>query len=152
MKSLLKPIILSTALSLISLCFTISYASNIHVINLNKPVATSQVYVYAFSLLDSEGSQLIGGNLVMNSNTKPINGHTNSIAGLLHNPLLMIGHHSTLAAEVSQESRSSSFYEMTAIFNDKLQTFLSYFYEPKKVKHVNELANATSTVLSDCKG
>ena len=88
----------------------------------------------------------------MNSNTKSIKGHTNSIAGLLHNPLLMIGHHSTSEIELAAKSGSISFYEMTAIFNDKLQTFLSYFNKPKKVEHVNELANSSSSLLSDCKG
>jgi len=151
MKSFLKPIITSTVLSIVGLCFTISHAASEQPTNLNNQrVIETHLYAYAFPLLESEGnhSQLIVSNSIINdSGSFP--GGSNSIGGLL-NPMLIIPK-SIIPKNLPNKDESNSFFEMTAIFNDKLQSFIASFNTSAEADLTDELANSSSMLTSKCK-
>jgi len=150
MKSLLKPLTLSTALSTLGLCFTISHASNEPLANTHA-ISSSHVYVYAFPLLESEGqhTQLITSNSIISSSDSIIGGST-SIGGLLNNPLLLIPNE-VLPSHSSKNSNEHGFFEMTALFNDKLQSFIAYFQRSEEVDITDEFASSSKALTASCK-
>jgi len=151
MKSLLKPLITSTVLSIVGLCFTISHAANEQPTNLNnQKVVESHLYAYAFPLLESEGNhrQLIVSNSIIN-NSESFSGGSNSIGGML-NPLLIIPNN-IIPRSLPNKEESHGFFEMTAIFNDKLHSFIASFHNPKETDISDELENSSSMLTSDCK-
>ena len=153
MKSLFKPLIISTSLSILGLCFTISHASNEQLAHLNKQaIAESHVYVYVFPLLASEGNSQQSKNFrSIISNTESLSGGSTLIGGLLNNPLLILSKNSLSNINGSEKGKSQSFLEMSAIFNDKLLSFFAYFQNKNKVASINELANSSSVLTSNCK-
>ncbi|MCJ8319789.1 MAG: hypothetical protein MJK12_09145 [Colwellia sp.] len=151
MKSFLKPIITSTVLSIVGLCFTISHAANEQPTNLNnQKVVENHLYAYAFPLLESEGnhSQLIVSNSIIND-IELLPGGSNSIGGLL-NPMLIIPNN-IIPRSLSNKDESYSFFEMTAVFNDKLQSFIASFHHSSEVDITDELAISSSILTSNCK-
>jgi len=152
MKSLLKPLMLGTALSTLGLCFTISHASNEQLLTAkNQNIASKHVYVYAFPLLESEGNhtQLIASNNIMNS-SESLDGSYTSIGGLLNNPLLIIPNE-VLPNHSPEKNNEHGFFEMTAMFNDKLQAFIASFQSSEEVDITDELANSSSVLTASCK-
>lgn len=156
MKSLLKPLITSTVLSIVGLCFTISHAANELPSNLNNQrVVESHLYAYAFPLLESEGnhSQLIASNSLTNDSQSFASG-SNSIGGML-NPLLIIPNNilpnNIITRSGPNERKSHGFFEMTAMFNDKLHSFISSFQNSEETDITDELANSSSLLTSSCK-
>ncbi len=112
MKSLLKPLLLSTSLSALAFCSTFSLAADATQKQMNHNKSFSSL-IYALPHLESEGVTKLQLTTI------------NSIQGA-DNSLLPISKPDA-ALTRSCKAKKSSLYELTAIFNDKLQMFLSQF-------------------------
>ncbi len=151
MKSLLKPLIISTALSTLGLCFTISHAANEQISSLKitqQAIHAAHVYVYAFPLLESEGNSnnFTDNNLMISSNS--LSGRSLPLGELLKNPLLILP--DEVLPSTNTAEKSQSFFEMSALFNDKLQSVIAYFNDTTTVDNIDELADS-SALTSSCK-
>ena len=152
MKSLIKPLILSTALSTLGLCFTISHASSEQLNSLNKPATSAaHAYVYAFPLLESEGNsnKFNNNNLIISELSQSLGGDSTSIGDLLNNPLLIIPNE-TSPRDNGQDTKHN-FFEMSALFNDKLQSLLAYFHSSENIEITGELESSSTALTSNCK-
>ena len=119
MKSLLKPILLSISLSTIALFSSFSFAApdfnNALFVNQGK----STTVMFALPHSKSEGIQ----QRTLSEQRSTKNKHQSLLPQQIpHNAMLH-----------SCKSKSVSLYELSAIFNDKLQSLIAYFDKPSKV-------------------
>jgi hypothetical protein len=120
MKSLFKPMLLCVSFSAIVLSSAYTYASP----DVNKSLDNQpKNYPLMFALphLESEGmsKQNRDSTIVINN---------------LNKSLLPKSSPTTPRLQACKTKRKTSLYELTAIFNDKLQLFIDYLDKPKKLE------------------
>tara|TARA_B110000914_G_C15217622_1_gene333618 strand:+ start:162 stop:605 length:444 start_codon:yes stop_codon:yes gene_type:complete len=145
MTSLLKLLLLFTALTTIGLCFTVSSAA----IDSSSTSDHHATTVYIFPLLESEGksNNFTDSNLIISIRSASLEGST-SIGDLLNIPLLIIPN--DVLPRPKMPKKNHSFFEFSALFNDKLQSFIAYFHDAKKVDHADKLADISSVFPKNC--
>ena len=115
MKSLLKPVFLGTALSTLGLCCTISYAASL------KPMKSFDEQLLA-------SNQIVALKVVQQTNMPQlIKTKRMVVSNILNKPLLSLTTNDSSVLKTGAPVKKNEFFEVAAIFNDKLQQFLSYF-------------------------
>lgn len=115
MKALLKPAFLGTALSTIGLCCTISYAAAL------KPMKS-------FDEQQFTTSQVFAVKVVQKTSMPQLAETKNLlVANILNKPLLSLTVNEQPELKAIAPIKKNEFFEVAAIFNDKLQQFISYF-------------------------
>lgn len=123
MKSLIKLIALAATIGLTSLTILNTQAANVHNY---RPLIHQQANVvifFALPQLSSEGGNIIYTNNLISTiseNSKPLL-NTKNNAGICHS------------------KKGNEVYELTALFNDKLQMFLAFFAAPKNQDNMKEV-------------
>lgn len=131
MKFLLKPLIMSTLLSSTGLFFTVSYASNDIPFILNGQLTTAS-QLYKFSRTDSN-----------------IDKSVDSFNELIRKPLLKIPKDLPPIFTNQRQGNRSDFFELSAIFNDKLQSFIAYL--DRSISSNNVTIDSQTKLASACK-
>jgi len=119
MKSLLKPILLSTSLSTVALFSSFSYAVPDFDNALFVTQGKNTVVMFALPHSESEGVQqsILPEQRSTKNNPNPLLPQQTPNNEMPH----------------SCKSKSVSLYELSARFNDKLQSLIAYFNKPSKV-------------------
>lgn len=124
MKSLIKLIILAAIIGLTSLTVHNTQAANVHNY---RPLIHQQANVvifFALPQLSSEGGNVIYTNNLISTiteNSKPLLNTKNNTADICHS------------------KKGNEVYELTALFNDKLQMLLAFFATPKNPDSLKEV-------------
>lgn len=115
MKSLLKPAFLGTALTTLGLCCTISYAAAL------KPMKS-------FDEQQFKSNQVFTVKVVHKTSMPKLADTKNLlVANVLNKPLLSLTVNEQPELKAISPIKKNEFFEVAAIFNDKLQQFISYF-------------------------
>jgi len=120
MKSLFKPILLCVSFSTIVLSSAYSYASP----DINKSLddkSKNYAFIFALPHLESEG---------MSKQSRD----SMTVINNLNESLLPKSSSTMPTIRSCKTKRKTSLYELTAIFNDKLQLFINYLDKPKKLE------------------
>lgn len=127
MKSLIKPIIMTALAMAVGLSCTIANAKD-HQLTTNKHILNNVVYVYIAPSIEG-GGELTTVDYISRSTSKKL--------------LELAKNNSKTQKSSCKSKRKSSLYELTTIFNDKLQTFLAYISGsgPTKIASVNKDKN-----------
>lgn len=135
MKSILKPVIISTSLSVLALCCSVSYAKA----NASAHEISRMQHVYALPKLSSEGISRI--------QPKPFN----SFGQMLDKPLLRIPLNESPLFKKSLPSKKNEFFEMANIFNDKLQQLMVSIQNGLSNESSEHLPLSSDSSIVSCK-
>jgi len=119
MKSLIKPMLLGSSFTAIALFSSFSFAASDFNNTLFVNQGNATVFMFALPHSKSEGVQQNRMTEHHFVNTKPNT--------LLPKP-------SPESCMDSRKKKKNSLYELSAIFNDKLQMFLAYLSKPSKIQ------------------
>ena len=135
MKSILKPVIISTSISVLALCCSVSYAKA----NSTAHELSRMQHVYALPKLSSEGI----------SRVKPK--HFNSFGQMLDKPMLRIPLNESPLFKKSLPSKKNEFFEMATIFNDKLQQLMASIQNGLSNKSSDQQSLSSDSSIVNCK-
>mgnify|MGYP000568749306 CR=1 FL=1 len=138
MKSLLKPVFLSTALTTLGLCCTISNASAL------SPADKIEGQMLA--------SYQVQGLLITNqADTQLLASHEDAFANLLTKPLARLASNVVPEATPIATGKKNEFFEIAAIFNDRLQQFIAHFQKADDSHAAAKTESDDDKLFSSCK-
>ena len=138
MISRLKPVLLSTALTTLGLCCTISNASAI-----SPAVQIKSQFAITY--------QTQGLLITSQASTNLLTSNENAFANLLTKPLARLASNEIPEAIPVSSGKKNEFFEIAAIFNDKLQQFIAHFQRADDSHAAVKTKSDTNKLFGNCK-